>query len=115
MFVFRAQFFMLKPGLVMLALGLVLTLPLSFGSITVGTYTFSLYWQLLGVTLAVLGLQSRVLRSPCSGPVGLFNAIRNSLEGAFSLYPDGTLELRPLCDGSSACRRPPGRVLRPWS
>src|SRR3984957_18670821 len=58
MFVFRAQFFMLKPGVVLLALGLILTLPLSFGSITVGSYTFSLYWQLLGVTLAVLGLQS---------------------------------------------------------
>ena len=58
MFVFRAQFFMLKPGLALLALGLLLTLPLSFGSITIGSYTFSLYWQLLGVTFAVLGLQS---------------------------------------------------------
>jgi glycosyltransferase involved in cell wall biosynthesis len=58
MFVFRAQFFLLKPGLVLLVLGLVLTLPLSFGSISIGSYTFSLYWQLLGVTLAVLGLQS---------------------------------------------------------
>jgi glycosyltransferase involved in cell wall biosynthesis len=58
MFVFRAQFFMLKPGLALLALGLLLTLPLSLGSITIGAYTFSLYWQLFGVTLAVLGLQS---------------------------------------------------------
>lgn len=58
MFVFRAQYFLLKPGLLMLILGLVVTLPLSFGSISIGSYTFSLYWQLLGVTLAVLGLQS---------------------------------------------------------
>jgi hypothetical protein len=58
MFVFRAQFFLLKPGIVLLVLGLVLTLPLSFGSISIGSYTFSLYWQLLGVTLALLGLQS---------------------------------------------------------
>lgn len=58
MFVFRAQFFLFKPGLVMLVLGLLLTLPLSFGPISIGSYTFSLYWQLLGVTLAVLGLQS---------------------------------------------------------
>jgi glycosyltransferase involved in cell wall biosynthesis len=58
MFVFRAQFFMLKPGLVLLILGLLLTLPLSFGSISIGSFTFSLYWQLLGVTLAILGLQS---------------------------------------------------------
>ena len=58
MFVFRAQFFMLKPGAVLFVIGLLLTLPLSFGSIKIGSYTFSLYWQLLGVTLAVLGLQS---------------------------------------------------------
>ena len=58
MFVFRAQYFMLKPGLALLLIGLILTLPLSAGSISIGSYTFSLYWQLLGVTLAVLGLQS---------------------------------------------------------
>jgi glycosyltransferase involved in cell wall biosynthesis len=58
MFVYRAEFFALKPGLLFLAAGLVLTLPLSFGSISVGSVTFSLYWMLLGVTLSVLGLQS---------------------------------------------------------
>ena len=77
MFVFRAQFFMLKPGLALLALGLLLTLPLSFGSITIGTYTFSLYWQLLGVTFAVLGLQSAfsgVLAQVVSDYSGKFGA-----------------------------------------
>jgi glycosyltransferase involved in cell wall biosynthesis len=58
MFVYRAEFFALKPGLFFLIVGLLLTLPLSFGSISVGSVTFSLYWMLLGVTLAVLGLQS---------------------------------------------------------
>jgi glycosyltransferase involved in cell wall biosynthesis len=58
MFVYRAEFFALKPGLVLLIAGLILTLPLSFGTITVGSVTFSLYWMLLGVTVAVLGLQS---------------------------------------------------------
>jgi len=58
MFIYRAEFFALKPGLVFLAAGLILTLPLSFGSVTIGSVTFSLYWMLLGVTLAVLGLQS---------------------------------------------------------
>jgi len=58
MFIYRAEFFALKPGLFFLFAGLVLTLPLSFGSISVGSVTFSLYWMLLGVTLAVLGLQS---------------------------------------------------------
>jgi glycosyltransferase involved in cell wall biosynthesis len=58
MLVYRAEFFALKPGLVFLFVGLVLTLPLSFGTISVGSVTFSLYWMLLGVTLSVLGLQS---------------------------------------------------------
>ena len=58
MFIYRAEFFALKPGLLFLIVGLVLTLPLSFGSISIGSVTFSLYWMLLGVTLAVLGLQS---------------------------------------------------------
>lgn len=57
MFVNGADFFVLKPGLVMLLLGLLVTLPLSFGPITVGPVTFSLYWMLAGVTLTVVGLQ----------------------------------------------------------
>lgn len=58
MFVYGAEFFMLKPGMVMLVAGLVLCLPLSFGSIQVGRVTFALYWMLIGVALAVIGLQS---------------------------------------------------------
>jgi hypothetical protein len=41
----------------MLALGLLLILPLSLGTLTIGPIVFSLYWMLLGVTLATLGLQ----------------------------------------------------------
>jgi len=58
MFVYGAEFFVFKPGLAMLALGLLLSIPLSLGSITVGPVRFSLYWMLLGLTLTVLGLQS---------------------------------------------------------
>jgi hypothetical protein len=58
MFVYRAEFFAFKPGLVMLILGLLLTLPLSFGTFSLGPVHFSLHWMLLGVTLSVLGLQS---------------------------------------------------------
>jgi hypothetical protein len=56
MFVNGADFFVLKPGLLLLALGLVITLPLSVGPITLGPITFSLYWMLAGVTLVVVGL-----------------------------------------------------------
>ena len=57
MFVYGANFFLFKPGLLLLALGLLLTFPLSFGPVTLGPITFSLHWMLLGVSLANLGLQ----------------------------------------------------------
>jgi glycosyltransferase involved in cell wall biosynthesis len=57
-FVYGAEFFTFRPGLVMLALGLLLTLPLAHGPLRVGPIHFSLYWMLLGLTLTVLGLQS---------------------------------------------------------
>ena len=58
MFVYGAEFFMLKPGIVLMFIGLLLSLPLSFGSIRLGGFTFGLYWMLVGVSLSVIGLQS---------------------------------------------------------
>lgn len=58
MLVHGAEFFALRPGLVLLCAGLLLTLPLSLGPISFGHYTFSLYWMLFGMTLSVVGLQS---------------------------------------------------------
>jgi glycosyltransferase involved in cell wall biosynthesis len=58
MFIYGANFFLFKPGLVLLALGLALTLPLSFGTFTLGPITFSLHWMLFGLSLAIVGLQS---------------------------------------------------------
>lgn len=58
MFIHGAEFFLFKPGIVLFVLGLLLTLPLSFGQLTIGPLTFSLYWMLIGLTLTVLGLQS---------------------------------------------------------
>lgn len=58
MLVHGAEFFSLRPGLGLLAVGLLLTLPLSFGPVTLGRYTLSLYWMLLGMTLSIAGLQS---------------------------------------------------------
>jgi glycosyltransferase involved in cell wall biosynthesis len=56
MFIYGADFFLYRPGLLLLFTGLVLTLPLSRGPVTVGPITFSLHWMLLGLTLVVLGL-----------------------------------------------------------
>jgi glycosyltransferase involved in cell wall biosynthesis len=58
MFVYGADFFVYRPGIVATCLGLALTLPLTFGPITIGPVTLSLYWKLIGVTLTVVGLQS---------------------------------------------------------
>ncbi len=53
-----AEFFTIRPGLILTALGLLLTLPLACGPIQVGHSVFSLYWMLVGLTLTVVGMQS---------------------------------------------------------
>ena len=58
MLIYRADFFVLKPGLFLFLLGLLLAVPLSAGPITIGSVTFNLYWMLFGLTLTVLGLES---------------------------------------------------------
>lgn len=56
MFVYGADFFLFRPGLLFLITGLLLTVPISLGPVRVGPITFSLYWMLFGLTLSVLGL-----------------------------------------------------------
>jgi glycosyltransferase involved in cell wall biosynthesis len=56
MFVYGPDFFLVKPGLVLL-----LALPLAAGPITIGPIQFSLFWMLLGTTLTIAGLQAFLL------------------------------------------------------
>src|SRR5712691_87418 len=56
MLVNGVDFFLYRPGLLLLFTGLLLTLPLSRGPVQAGPITFSLHWMLLGLTLCVLGL-----------------------------------------------------------
>ena len=58
MLIYRAEFFVLKPGLLLFLLGLLIAVPLSAGPITIGSVTFNLYWMLLGLSLTILGLES---------------------------------------------------------
>jgi hypothetical protein len=58
MFVYGSGFFVFKPGLVLMILGLLLTLPLSFGNIQLGSVGLSLNWQFLGVALLTAGAQA---------------------------------------------------------
>ena len=57
MLLFGADFFLLRPGLALLALGLLLTVPVCLGPVTLGPITLSLHWMLLGLTLSVVGLE----------------------------------------------------------
>jgi glycosyltransferase involved in cell wall biosynthesis len=58
MFVYGSSFFMFKPGVVLFVLGLLLTLPVSFGDLDVGPVVLSLNWQFLGVALLTIGCQA---------------------------------------------------------
>lgn len=55
MLVYSPDSFLLRPGFGLLGLGLLLSLPLSFGPISLGGVVFNLYWMLLGVTATALG------------------------------------------------------------
>jgi hypothetical protein len=58
MFLYGADFFLLRPGLALFFLGLLLTLPVTFGPVRLGPVTLSGFWMLLGLTVSVVGLQS---------------------------------------------------------
>jgi hypothetical protein len=55
MLVYTPDSFLLKPGMVLTAVGLLLSLALAKGPVTLGHVGFSLYWMLLGVTCTTLG------------------------------------------------------------
>jgi glycosyltransferase involved in cell wall biosynthesis len=56
MFVYGADFFTFLPGIVLTLLGLLLTIPSTFGSIEIASIRFSIFWQMLGMTFVSLGL-----------------------------------------------------------
>src|SRR5436190_14865555 len=55
MLVYSPDSFLLRPGTVMLAVGLLLSVSLGFGPRSLFGIGFNLYWMLLGVTCATLG------------------------------------------------------------
>jgi glycosyltransferase involved in cell wall biosynthesis len=58
MFIYGSDFFMLRPGLVLAALGLLLTVPVTFGNVKLGAVTLSLNAQFFGLAIFVVGLQA---------------------------------------------------------
>jgi glycosyltransferase involved in cell wall biosynthesis len=58
MLVYTPDSFLLKPGIVLMAIGLLLSLGLASGPLLIGNIGFGLYWMLLGVTCTTLGYSS---------------------------------------------------------
>jgi glycosyltransferase involved in cell wall biosynthesis len=56
MFTYGVNFFLLKPGMVILGIGLVMLIPLSFGPVKFGAFSLSLNTMLLAMAMASLGL-----------------------------------------------------------
>lgn len=56
MFTYGVDFFLLKPGMALLAIGLLFLIPLTFGPVTIGHIGFSLNTMLLALAVALLGL-----------------------------------------------------------
>ena len=58
MFIYGSAFFLVKSGIALTLLGLLLTLPLSFGNVEVGPLQLSLNAQFLGVAVLAIGCQT---------------------------------------------------------
>ena len=58
MLVYAADSFLLKPGIILMAIGLLFSLALSAGPVRIGNIGFSLYWMLFGITCTTLGYSS---------------------------------------------------------
>jgi glycosyltransferase involved in cell wall biosynthesis len=58
MLVYTPDSFLLKPGIVLAAIGAVISCALSTGPVVIGGVGFSLYWLLFGVTCVTLGYSS---------------------------------------------------------
>jgi glycosyltransferase involved in cell wall biosynthesis len=58
MLVYAADSFLLKPGIILMTIGILFSLALSAGPVRIGNIGFSLYWMLFGVTCTTLGYSS---------------------------------------------------------
>jgi len=82
MFLYGADFFLLRPGMVALIAGLLLTLPAALGPVAIGPVTLSLYWMMLGATLAIVGLQSVYLGAIVQVFVWVYAGVAGALAAA---------------------------------
>ena len=56
MFIYGSDFFTFSPGMLAFILGIFICTPATFGVVKIGPVSLSLFWQLFGMSLSVLGL-----------------------------------------------------------
>jgi hypothetical protein len=78
MLVYSPDSFLVRPGFLLLGVGILLSVPLSFGAITIGPLVFNLYWMLVGLTATTLGYSfiqvgvlARIMHGLRSGVAGV--------------------------------------------
>ena len=95
MLVYSPDTFLLRPGFCLLALGLLLSLGLAAGPITIGGVGFDRHWMLLGVTCATLGyscIQIAVIARLMHGlRSGIAGRLRNWLTFTRGMIASGVL------------------------
>ena len=76
-------------------------MPLSFGPVTIGAVTFSLYWMLAGLTLTVVGLQCFYLGLHRPGPLRLHGSGPQALAPPLPLHANRRAERRARSSSAS--------------
>ncbi len=104
MFIYGADFFVLKPGLVLALFGLIGTVAVSFGNLKIGAVTLSLNWQFLAVAAFVVGLQAVFLGGHRAGAVRLHRQTDQTLASRLSVHPNGVLRRSADCPGDRLWR-----------
>ena len=110
MFVYRAEFFALKPGLFFLLVGLLLTLPLSFGTISVGIGHLQPVLDAPGRDPGRPRVAELLLRGARPGAVRLQRAVAGPVDQDLPLHADGDRQHRALRDRVGAGRSPRGAL-----
>ena len=104
MFVYGSDFFLFKPGIALIVLGLLLTLPLTFGDIDLGAVALSLNWQFLGVAILAVGCQTLLLRLHRPGAVRLHGPQQPSMAPRVPVHAHGPHRVRARRCSVSRCR-----------
>jgi hypothetical protein len=82
MLTYGVNFFLIKPGAVLLALGLLFLIPLAFGPVAVGPVSFSLNTMLLAMAVATLGLSMVFSGAIASVLFDYSHTLQRRIEGA---------------------------------